>query len=70
MKYSYLKYHSLSEKRFIAMGIEQHSRRTLFVAFTIRFMNKSILIRPISARYMHAKEVKAHEEQIKKLKIS
>ena len=48
--------HSGAEARYIAIG---HSTigRWIFVAFTIRMSTGGRLIRPISARYMHAKEV-------------
>jgi uncharacterized protein len=35
----------------------------MFVAFTIRMRGTERLIRPISARYMHAKEIRAYEAQ-------
>jgi len=34
----------------------------VFVAFTIRTKNRR-LIRPVTARYMHAKEVAAYEKE-------
>ncbi len=40
--------------------------RHLFLAFTIRQQDMRRLIRPISARYMHAKEVEHYEQQIAK----
>lgn len=33
----------------------------MFVSFTVRVVDFKILIRPISARYMRAKEAKAYE---------
>ena len=53
--------HSEKERRFLAIGIS-HSGRYVFVAFTLRERNGKRLIRPISARYMHEKEVKHYEE--------
>lgn len=53
--------HSTSEKRYIAIG-KANNNRPMFIAFTIRNKSDSILIRPISARYMHAKEIKAYEK--------
>jgi len=50
--------HSGKEKRFIAIG--KVDRRSVFVAFALR----DARIRPISARYMHAKEVKLYEKEI------
>jgi uncharacterized DUF497 family protein len=52
--------HSSSEARFIAVGPNRQGR-LLFVAFTWRERAGRRLLRPISARYMHAKEVRAYE---------
>ncbi|NMG11314.1 hypothetical protein DP117_32385 [Brasilonema sp. UFV-L1] len=38
----------------------------MFVAFTLRQKEEEILIRPISARYMHEKEVLRYEENLAK----
>lgn len=54
--------HSSEENRFIAVG-RNHARRPLYVAFTFRRKAGRLLIRPVSARYMHEKEVKAYETQ-------
>jgi uncharacterized protein len=54
--------HSAAEERFIAIGRTQ-AGRPLFVAFKIRMKAGRTLIRPISARYMHAEEVEAYEAQ-------
>ena len=35
----------------------------IFVVFTLRRRGDDILIRPISARYMHDKEVKSYEKE-------
>ncbi|MBM3727096.1 MAG: BrnT family toxin [Acidobacteria bacterium] len=53
--------HSSAEDRLIAVG-RTPAGRSLFVAFTLRTMNKRRFIRPVSARYMHAKEVTAYEK--------
>jgi uncharacterized DUF497 family protein len=53
--------HSAQEDRLIAVG-RTAAGRLLFVAFTIRTKGEQALIRPISARYMHKKEIKAYEE--------
>ena len=37
--------------------------RPVFVAFTIRTKNRRRLIRPVMARYMHAKEIAAYEKE-------
>jgi len=50
------------EERFIAVG-RNRSGRPLFVAFTVRAKGGKRLIRPISARYMHQKEMAAYEAQ-------
>jgi uncharacterized DUF497 family protein len=55
--------HSNMEGRFRAIGVSAQGRH-LFVVFTWRRKRKRRLIRPISARYMHRKEVKAHEKEI------
>jgi uncharacterized DUF497 family protein len=54
--------HSAEEDRLIAIG-RPSGGRPMFVAFTIRTKNQSRFIRPVSARYMHAKEVAAYEEE-------
>jgi uncharacterized DUF497 family protein len=38
------------------------NRRQAFVVFTLRNHGKSVLVRPISARYMHKREVKNYEK--------
>jgi uncharacterized DUF497 family protein len=53
--------HSQDEARFLAVGITDHGRWML-VSFTLRLKDARPRIRPISARYMHAKEVKGHEK--------
>jgi len=53
--------HSKQEKRFVAVGSTPQGRR-IIVAFTIRIRTGRRYIRPISARYMHAKEVSRHEK--------
>ena len=47
------------ETRFNAVGRNSEGRH-LFIVFMIRDLNGNRLIRPISARYMHAKEVQAY----------
>ena len=47
--------HSLSEERFIAVGRGPQGR-AMFVGFTYRECEGALLIRPISARYMHKRE--------------
>lgn len=51
--------HSMAEQRFLAIGRTDAGRHVL-VAFTLRSRHDHQLIRPISARFMHAKEVRHH----------
>lgn len=51
-----------AEDRFIAVG-RNRGGRPMFVAFTFRLRAGRRLIRPISARYMHAKEIAAYEAE-------
>lgn len=53
--------HSQTERRLIAIG-QTHTGRHAFVAFTMRMTDGKTYIRPISARYMHRKEI-AHDEK-------
>jgi len=50
------------DERFIAMGRNAEGR-PLLVGFTLRIVDGRTLIRPITARYMHAKEIRAYEAQ-------
>jgi uncharacterized protein len=52
--------HSGQERRFRAFG-RPKGGRPLFVVFTVRRVGGENLIRPISCRYMHAKEVRRYE---------
>ena len=54
--------HSSVEDRLIAVG-RTATGRPVFAAFTLRPRGKSYRIRPVTARYMHAKEVEAYEEE-------
>jgi uncharacterized DUF497 family protein len=51
--------HSEGEVRLIAIG-RNISGRPMFVAFTARTIRGRRLLRPMSARYMHAKEIGAY----------
>ena len=53
--------HSIAETRFLAIG-SGGGKRTIFVAFTLRERGDERLIRPISARYMHRKELENYEQ--------
>ena len=50
--------HSLSEDRLLAIG-KTEAERSIFVVFTVR----DGMIRPVSARYMHQREVQAYEKE-------
>jgi len=54
--------HSTRESRFRAIGTDVKGRH-VFVAFTLRAVTGGMLIRPISARYMHKREVLHYEKQ-------
>jgi uncharacterized DUF497 family protein len=55
--------HSQSEERFIGIG-KTDEERNIFIAFTLRHRDGETFIRPISARYMHKKEVEHYEKTI------
>ena len=57
--------HSTTEERFKAIG-RTEAGRMVFVVFTLRTLRERTLIRPISARYMHRKEIAAYEEEASK----
>ena len=52
--------HSLQEKRLIAIGRTQAGRLAL-VGFTLRERRGHTLIRPITARYMHVREMRRQD---------
>lgn len=54
--------HSGTEQRFLAIARTPAGRHVL-VAFTLRRRGTATLIRPVSARFMHAKEVRHYERQ-------
>ncbi len=54
--------HSVGETRFVAMG-RNEAKRPLFVVFTFRARGGALLLRPLSARYMHAKEAARYEQE-------
>jgi len=55
--------HSISEERLKAIG-RTIEGRAILVAFTLRRDADRQLIRPISARYMHLKEIRSYEEAV------
>lgn len=54
--------HSQREPRFRAIGRDTNGR-AVFVVFTMRQRAGTLLIRPISARYMHRKEIATYEKE-------
>ena len=51
------------EPRMRAIG-KTHAERYVFLVFTLRQSEAKIRLRPISARYMHQKEIDHYESQI------
>ena len=56
--------HRAREEHFHAVGLTAKGRHA-FIVFTFREGSDGFLIRPISARYMHQKEVEHYEKQKK-----
>jgi uncharacterized DUF497 family protein len=56
--------HSQIERRFKAIGRTDEGRM-IFAVFTFRRREGALLIRPISARYMHKKEIEHYEKSAK-----
>jgi len=54
--------HSIVEARFIAVGPNSDGR-LIFIVYTRREADDGETIRPVSARYMHAKETKRYVDQ-------
>jgi uncharacterized protein len=54
--------HSAAETRYLGIGTTAAGRYVL-IAFTYRTVGERRLIRPISARFMHAKEIQHYEAQ-------
>lgn len=54
--------HSESEERLWGIGKTARGR-SVFLVFTIRERGGKRFIRPVSARYMHRKEVRNYEEE-------
>ena len=57
--------HNSLEKRLYAIGLT-HEGRYAYVVFTFRQKGAYRLIRPISARYMHKKEIAYYEKERKR----
>jgi uncharacterized DUF497 family protein len=54
--------HSKSEERLRAIGRDEDGRH-IFIVFTVRSRGRESVIRPISAPYMHAKEIAHYEKE-------
>jgi hypothetical protein len=54
--------HSLTESRLKAIG-KTEAGRHVFLVFTIREKQGKQYIRPISARYMHRREIEHYEKE-------
>jgi uncharacterized DUF497 family protein len=54
--------HSTSEERFKAIG-QSGAGRWIFLVFALRTRSGKKLVRPISARFMHKKEVEHYEKE-------
>ncbi len=54
--------HSETEERFKAIG-QTNDGRGVLIVFTVRGRGEDTFIRPVSARYMHQKEVEHYEEE-------
>ena len=54
--------HPQSERRFRAIARTEKGRG-VFIVFALRRKGDEVLIRPISARYMHKKELQAYEKE-------
>lgn len=50
------------EARFNAVGLNAEGRH-VFIVFTVREQDGKTAFRPISARYMHQKEIEAYERR-------
>jgi uncharacterized protein len=54
---------SRREERLKAIG-KSDDGRSIFIVFTLRTHQGQTLIRPISTRYMHRKEIKYYEKEV------
>jgi uncharacterized DUF497 family protein len=54
------------EKRYRTAG-RTATGRYVFVVFTYRERGRSVYVRPISARYMHRKEIESFEKEMARL---
>ena len=51
--------HSIDEDRYVAIG-RNRAGRPIFVIFVLRAVGGVQLVRPVSARYMHRKEIERY----------
>ena len=51
--------HSAAEERYAAVG-RNRDGRSVFLVFTLRRRDGAAYLRPISARYMHEKEIRRY----------
>ncbi len=54
--------HAQQEERYLAIG-RARTGKPMMVVFTIRIADKTVRLRPVSARYMHEKEARKYEEE-------
>ena len=54
--------HSQKETRYLAVG-RSPKGPPMFAVFTLRKKDEELLIRPISARYMHKKEAQKYDKE-------
>lgn len=55
--------HSRNEDRFKAIGVDADGRH-VFLVFTLRRRRSGNYLRPISARFMHKREIEHYEKEI------
>lgn len=60
--------HSLAEERLKAIG-RSDAGRWIAMVFTFRVRNGLDLVRPVTVRYMHAKEVAEYEKTIPRFDV-
>ncbi|MDE0214025.1 MAG: BrnT family toxin [Deltaproteobacteria bacterium] len=54
------------EERYLAVG-RARTGRPMLAVFTMRVVDESVLLRPISARYMHEREARRYEQESTKV---
>ncbi|MCY4614699.1 MAG: BrnT family toxin [Nitrospira sp.] len=58
--------HAEQEERYLAVGLAS-TGKPMLVIFTLRKVDETVRLRPISARYMHEKEARKYEEESAKI---